>query len=96
MIGTALEPIYLDVDVSPEEYELEVDNGEAFDVELDTVIKVEYITGDTYEGPYEVTPTTETQTLATQLKTATQNITINPIPSNYGLITWNGSVLTVS
>ena len=24
------------------------------------------------------------------------NVTVNPIPSNYGLITWNGSVLTVS
>lgn len=96
MIGTALEPIYLDVDVSPEEYELEVDNGEAFDVELDTVIKVEYITGDTYEGPYEFTPTQETQVVAIELKTATEDIVINPIPSNYGLIAWDGSVLTVS
>ena len=25
-----------------------------------------------------------------------KNIRINPIPSNYGLITWDGSVLTVS
>ena len=24
------------------------------------------------------------------------NVTIMPIPSNYGLITWNGHVLTVS
>lgn len=23
-------------------------------------------------------------------------VTVNPIPSNYGLITWNGSILTVS
>ena len=38
----------------------------------------------------------ETQTLATAEKTVLENIVINPIPSNYGLITWNGSVLTVS
>lgn len=49
-----------------------------------------------YMGPYEYTPTQETQTVAIAGKAATQNITINPIPSNYGLITWNGSVLTVS
>lgn len=49
-----------------------------------------------YEGEYEVTPTSETQTLATDSLYMRGNITINPIPSNYGLITWNGSTLTVS
>ena len=49
-----------------------------------------------YEGPYEVTPAPETQTLATDSLYMRGNITINPIPSNYGLITWNGSTLTVS
>lgn len=49
-----------------------------------------------YEGPYEVTPTARTQTLATDSLYMRGNITINPIPSNYGLITWNGSTLTVS
>lgn len=49
-----------------------------------------------YEGEYEVTPSEETQTLATDSLYMRGNITINPIPSNYGLITWNGSVLTVS
>lgn len=52
--------------------------------------------GDSYAGPYEVTPTDEIQILRTQQKLMTRNIVINPIPSNYGLITWNGSVLTVS
>jgi hypothetical protein len=50
----------------------------------------------TYEGTYEVTPTAEAQTLATDSLYMRGNITINPIPSNYGLITWNGSTLTVS
>ena len=49
-----------------------------------------------YAGPYEATPTQETQILPAAGKRAVRNITINPIPSNYGLITWNGSVLTVS
>ena len=51
---------------------------------------------DVYEGPTEFTPTQQTQTISIQYKTAMQDITINPIPSNYGLITWNGSTLTVS
>lgn len=49
-----------------------------------------------YEGPYEFTPTADTQTIEIEHEMATQNITINPIPSNWGLITWNGAVLTVS
>lgn len=49
-----------------------------------------------YHGAYEVTPTEETQTLETRGKCMTDNVIVNPIPNNYGLITWNGSVLTVS
>ena len=49
-----------------------------------------------YDGEYEVTPTQETQVLDTALKAMSGNIIVNPIPSNYGLVTWNGNVLTVS
>lgn len=49
-----------------------------------------------YDGPCEVTPTDEVQELNTAEKVLLSNIIINPIPSNYGLITWNGAVLTVS
>ena len=49
-----------------------------------------------YEGPYTVTPNTETQTLNTQGLVMTGNVVVEAIPSNYGLITWNGSYLTVS
>lgn len=52
-------------------------------------------TGD-YDGPYRITPTTETQVLQTRNKLLDGEITIEPIPDNYGLITWNGSVITVS
>ncbi len=49
-----------------------------------------------YEGPYEFTPTQEAQTVLIENELAEQNITINPIPNNYGLITYNGSTITVS
>ena len=49
-----------------------------------------------YTGEYEVTPTRETQTLLTKDLMMTANVVVNPIPSNYGLITYNGSVITVS
>lgn len=50
----------------------------------------------TYQGDYDVTPSAETQTLFTEGKMLRQNVVIAPIPSNYGLITWNGAILTVS
>ena len=56
----------------------------------------EFIGGEPYEGEYEITPSMETQTLSTSNKLLARDVTVNPIPSNYGLITWNGSTLTVS
>ena len=49
-----------------------------------------------YQGEVTVTPTAETQILQTKDTALLSNITINPIPSNYGLIEYNGSVLRVS
>lgn len=49
-----------------------------------------------YSGAYEVTPSSETQVLATAGEAMDGDIIINPVPSNYGLITWDGAVLTVS
>lgn len=51
---------------------------------------------EVYAGPYEITPAEDTQTIEIEHLMATQDIVINPIPSNYGLITWNGTTLTVS
>lgn len=51
---------------------------------------------DAYPGPYEITPSSEAQVLQTAHRTMTGDLTIEPIPSNYGLITWDGAVLTVS
>ena len=49
-----------------------------------------------YEGPYTFTPTNETQVVLTASKALSENLVINPIPSNYGLVTYNGATITIS
>lgn len=49
-----------------------------------------------YGGPVEVIPSSEAQLLQTKDLVVKENIIVHPIPSNYGLITWDGSTLTVS
>ena len=49
-----------------------------------------------YTGPYEATPSREEQVFPTHGRTMRDDFVVHPIPSNYGLVTWNGSVLTVS
>ena len=62
----------------------------------DKILKITEYDLPVYDGIAEITPSQDTQILQTSNKTLTRNIVVNPIPSNYGLITWNGSVLTVS
>ena len=52
--------------------------------------------GEAYAGPYEVTPGAQPVTLTTAGLTMAQNVTVGAIPSNYGRITWDGSIITVS
>lgn len=54
------------------------------------------ISVEEYAGPYEFTPGQDAQVVAIADKKATADITIGPIPDNYGLITWDGATLTVS
>ena len=63
---------------------------------LPTQITRDLVECTPYTGDYTVTPSSEEQTLETNGMRMTDNITINPIPNNYGLITWNGSIITVS
>ncbi len=65
-----------------------------FGASIDSTVYVPVL--EEYQGPYEVTPSGQTQTLGTNGFHMAHDIKINPIPSNYGLITWNGSILTVS
>lgn len=79
---------------------LNIDGDMSLDIPVDgeagTVIKVTEHDLPVYTGETEITPSEDTQVLQTANKTVVQDIIINPIPSNYGLITWNGSTLTVS
>ena len=78
----------------PAEATLQVDD----DVGLSLGLSEPYINGGAayYDGEYEVTPSQATQTLETAHLKMRDNVVINPIPSNYGLITWDGSKLKVS
>ena len=49
-----------------------------------------------YQGQTEFVPTQGYQTVHTAGYLVDTDIVIDPIPSNYGKITWNGAVLTVS
>ena len=69
--------------------------NEEHQVGLETAIvqgeRVEY-----YEGPYSFTPSAQAQTIPVNHLMASQDITIEPVPQQYGLITYNGSTITVS
>lgn len=59
-------------------------------------IKVPSVVGvDPYEGEYAVTPGEETIVLSTGKKYMAENVVVNPIPSNYGKIVWNGAHLRI-
>lgn len=53
-------------------------------------------TFDPYIGNYRITPTDVQQTLLTKGKGMVENVVIEPIPNNYGLVTYNGFELTIS
>jgi hypothetical protein len=67
----------------------------AREVEIETLPVREVVT-PAYTGPYIVMPSANEQTLATEGMRMTGNVTVAPIPNNYGLITWDGSKLRVS
>lgn len=78
--------------VEQEQFEIGLTSGgDNFSAVFDSVIS-----NDTYKGSYSVTPTTQAQELETKGLLLTENIQVAAIPSNYGLIGWNGAILTVS
>lgn len=66
------------------------------DADITTKVEHYYSQYPDYEGETTFTPSVEMQTIPTAHTVLLSDITINPIPSNYGLITWNGATLTVS
>lgn len=79
---------------SPPAFTATFSGGENLKAEFGNFIEVPVT--DYYEGGYSITPSSQEQVIPIIGKTAKQNITVGAIPSNYGLITWNGSTLTVS
>ena len=61
-----------------------------------TVSMGEAFLPEEYHGSVDITPTNSVQVIGTQGKLLADDIIIEPIPSNYGLITYNGSYITVS
>lgn len=70
----------------------------AAEMEVSTGIAVarDYVERPAYEGSYELTSSSEAQVIPTKNLRMTDDLVINPIPQNYGLITWDGSIITVS
>lgn len=49
-----------------------------------------------YEGGTTFTPSQETQIIPTRHTVLLSDITINPIPSNYGRITYSGGIISIT
>lgn len=71
-------------------------NSSNMDINVGSSIAREVIDTYPYEGEYIINPNTETQILETKNLRMLKDVVINPIPNNYGLITWNGSFLMIS
>ena len=85
----------MNVTIQPQRVKISI-NSQRIGVGFDPPIARELINSDPYTGEYIVTPNNETQTLLTKNLRMLDNVVVNPIPNNYGLITWNGSFLMIS
>lgn len=94
-ITVSAEAAQEEIVITPQTVSVKAD-ADTLAIKLENPVIRELIGGEPYEGNYSVTPTTETQILPTSGKLLARDVTVNPIPSNYGLITWSGSILTVS
>lgn len=90
-------PIYFELTlVNDSEVGFELKNDSQFEFGFDTQINVSTSNIPVYEGSYEVTPSADGVTLLTRDLRMTADVVINPIPSSWGRIGWNGAYLTVS
>ncbi len=82
------------VTINPQTVSVSV-RSDSLDIGFGNPVARDLVERDPYTGAYAVTPGEETITLATDGKRMTDNITINPIPSNYGRITKVGSYIRI-
>ena len=81
-----------EVVVSQSNYVVEIGDGPRYQVDAVSGI----VDAPAFAGPYVATPTRETQVFPAANRLMSEDFIVNPIPSNYGLVTWDGSVITVS
>lgn len=86
--------IPIDVFEADSELQIEISDFEFVSLELDAIGYPIY--PERYTGTYNVVPTMQKQLLKTKDLAMLDDVTIERIPDCYGLITWNGSFLTVS
>ena len=90
-------PVQVPMTIAESAVEFQVDaQANAVSLAVGVGLAINVSTFPDYDGAYEFTPTDSEQTIAIENMVARQNIIINPIPNNWGRITWNGAVLTVS
>lgn len=89
-------PVNVPLQLAGQEQQIRLNVGVSQDIALGMDTAVRASINERYDGPYTVTPAGEAQILATAGKLMTEDITVGAIPSNYGLITWDGNTLTVS
>lgn len=75
--------------------EIQIDIAQSL-VPIEMTVNATQSDAHTYHGAYTVTPSEERQTLETAGCVLREDVIIEPIPSNYGLITWNGLGIRVS
>ena len=70
----------IEVEVLENDYELDIDETDSFDVFAESAIVIQKLTGDKYEGSYIVEPKTREQILETKDKLLIDNITVMQVP----------------
>lgn len=93
---SAIIPVVVPVRISGQDVNIQLKVGQHEDIAVGVETSVTASIVPKYDGPYSITPSGNAQTLQTAGKLMTEDIKVGKIPSNYGLITWNGGVLTVS
>ena len=83
------------VTINPQKVTVSVD-PKTLEISVGNPMVRDYVERTPYTGDYEITPSSETQVLLTKHLRMTDNVVINPIPSNYGRIDWDGTCLIVS
>lgn len=79
--------------IEDEEIVAEIDDEEEITASIELPAAIET---DPYTGPYVFTPDDTSQIISIADLKAIEDIIINPIPQNYGLITYDGSGIRVS